>query len=385
MSLPVDRDLNSCREDIFGRVADQQSTYQAAGWLPNALNLNKGVIRGLLELWSWGLARLYEYLKSVLAQAFPASATDDWLDLHCEQVGITRRAQQKAKGLVIFGRETTGGNVLIKAGRVCKTLADGQGEIYRYVSTEDVVLPAGELEIGVPVESEAYGAAANAAAGAISELSTVVSGIDFIRNDEGWLTQEGYDTEDDTSLQLRYMLRWKDINGCTKYAYMSWAYSVAGVIEVAIHDQHPRGQGTVDVIIRGSAGQPTQKLIDAVTETINPKVPVNDDFLVKAPVDYPVAVSFILEISEGDTDEAAANAETAFRELFEPVDAPGVDSVAFKISEDFCWDRVAAQVLPHVSRSKKIINRVPDVDMVVEPGGLLSLQSLRVSAVVVSA
>ncbi len=45
-------------------------------------------------------------------------------------------------------------------------------------------------------------------------------------------------------------------------------------------DQHPRGQGTVDVIVRGSAGVPTQTVVDAVAAVIEQHRHQNDDVAV---------------------------------------------------------------------------------------------------------
>lgn len=64
----------------------------------------------------------------------------------------------------------------------------------------------------------------------------------------------------------RYRLQWAANNGCTKYAYKAWALSVPGVSSVEILDQHPRGQGTVDVVVRGSAVLPTEALLERVRE-----------------------------------------------------------------------------------------------------------------------
>ena len=54
LSLPrVSKTLDEVRSGLFARVEEVQDEYQAKGWLPARMNLNKGVIRGCLS-WSHG-------------------------------------------------------------------------------------------------------------------------------------------------------------------------------------------------------------------------------------------------------------------------------------------------------------------------------------------
>ena len=72
LSLPrVSRTLDEIRSSIFARVEEVQDEYQAKGWLPARMNLNKGVIRGILELVAWMFFQLYQLLEALLTQAVP--------------------------------------------------------------------------------------------------------------------------------------------------------------------------------------------------------------------------------------------------------------------------------------------------------------------------
>ncbi|MEG6552456.1 hypothetical protein V6C53_19670, partial [Desulfocurvibacter africanus] len=124
MSIPVSKTLEQIRADMFGRIEEVQAEYVAKGLLPRRLNLNKGVVRGMIELWCWGLFQLYLFLALVLKQAFPSTATELWLDLWCKQVNVTRRVTTKARGQVHFVRVNTSGNVRIPAGRILRTPPD---------------------------------------------------------------------------------------------------------------------------------------------------------------------------------------------------------------------------------------------------------------------
>lgn len=357
MSIPVNKTLEEIRTDLFNRI----SSVQADGYLPKFLNLNRGPIRGMIELWAWGLYQLYQLLALVLKQAFPSSATGSWLDMHCDQVGVKRLAATKAEGTVYFIREETSGNVSIPAGRIVKTRPDGEGIVYKFSTIENAVLQDGANEIAVSVESEEYGRKANVAPGMITEISTVIPGIDSVENRSDWLTKEGTDEENDDSLRERYVLAWLDVNGATKYAYESWARSVDGVIAVKILDQHPRGQGTVDVIIRGAAGIPSQTLIDSVNAVVQTNRPVNDDVIVKGPDPVNISIAGELELISGDPEEIISEVQSRLEALF--LIPPSIDGIEpFAIGTDVMRDRLTAIAMA-VAGIKKVSWQLPVSDV----------------------
>ena len=378
----LSRTLDQIRQDMFDRLAAKQQEYAAAGWLPIQLNLNKGIARGLIELWCWGLWQLYQFLAIILAQAIPDSATGLWLDLHCRQVGITRKPATKARFTVYFYRAATVGNVPIPAGRVIRTRPDGTGAIYRYINAAAAIIPDGALEVAVEVEAEEYGAGANASSGQICEISTVIPGVDGVINRIGGLISEGADAETDEPLRLRYQLAWKRLNGCTKYAYQAWALEVTGVSRVKVLDQHPRGEGTVDVLIVGTAGLPTVELIAAVSANIlgtgagDEKIPINDDVQVRGPAAVAVAIEAELELISGDPDVTMATVENRVRALFAAVTT--VDGISpLDIGADVTLDRLRwAMMLPNVKRINMI---APVADVAVAGDGLAVIDTLTLT------
>ncbi len=60
------------------------------------------------------------------------------------------------------------------------------------------------------------------------------------------------------------------------------AKAVPGVLDARIDAQHPRGQGTVDVIVTGAAGEASPELIRKVGEAIEPLKGNYEDYLVKS-------------------------------------------------------------------------------------------------------
>lgn len=384
-TIPVSKTLAECRALVFGRVAEVQAEYAAKGWLPTQLNLNAGgVARGFLEIFAWILYAFYQVLAQILPNAFPSSASGAWLDLHSGQVELTRRAATKAQGVVWFVRDAqTTGNVRIPTGRVVRTKADATGAVYRYVTLVDAVLPAGAQRVAVLCEAEEYGARANAVAGQICELSTHVPGISGVANDADWLESEGADEETDAQLQERYTLAWLEEAGCTSAAYKAWALSVPGVISAKVLDNHPRGEGTVDLVVLGSAGTPTEHLLGLVRSAVAAKAPVNDLWEVKGPQGVPVVVDVELEIVSGSPETAATLGEARIRALFagSGVEEDGIEP--FAISEDFVRDRVVATLMGGayaLPGLKRVVWASPTGHVVPVPeDGLAVLESVTVA------
>lgn len=369
MSIPIEKTLDEIRDELFSRIL----SVQEEGYLPQKLNLNKGVVRGLIEIWAWGLYQLYQFMAVVFKQLFPSLATGVWLGLHCAQVGVTRQEATKATGQVTLSRTDTADNVTIPDGAVLKTKPDGAGDVFRFVVAERVVLPAGQDSILVNVESEDYGRKANVTAGMICEMSTIIPGIDAVSNDEDWLTREAVDREEDEQLRERYVLAWQEVNGATKYAYESWARSVSGVIAAKVMDLHPRGQGTVDVLIKGSAGIPTQELIDEVGEVVEENRPINDDAKVLSPDTVPVVITGELVLVSGTPENILTKAEERIQALF--LDPAVLDDVIpLTIGEDLTLDRLTHLCMA-VSGIKKI-NWGLSEDIQVPETGLAVLSSV---------
>lgn len=383
-ALPkLTRTIDDVRASVYGYIEEQQDAFAAKGWLPRRLNLNKGVIRGLLEIYCWGYWQIYALLQRLMRQAIPATSTGDWLNDHAAAVDLSRRAATKATGKVRFYRSpasSLAANINIPARRIVRTLPDGTGQVYRYSTLADAVLQAGAEYVDVPAEAEEYGAASNASAGQICELVTPVESISGISNEADWLTSEGADEETDAQLQERYALAWAANNGCTKHAYKSWALSVPGVTSVSILDQHPRGQGTVDIVVRGADVLPTEALLEKVREAIAPKVPINDDWLVKGPVATPCAIAGELEYTSGDPAAIVAQAEARIRALFAET-SPLSDVSALQIGQDLTLDLLTHTVMA-VPGVKRVSWQSPAQTIITVPAdGVARLESLALTAI----
>lgn len=378
MSVKLSKDISEIRAGLFERIEAVQDDYAAKGYLPARLNLNKGIARGIIELFAWGLWQLYNFLDVIHKQAIPLEATGEWLDTHAAQVDESRKSATKARGNVLFLRGDGTGNIRIPAGRIVRTLPDGKGDIYRYVTDELAVLPEGSASVSVSATAEEYGQGANASAGQICELVTPVEGIAGVTNAADWLLEEGADEENDASLRRRYVLAWQSKAGVTRAAYEAAALSVPGVVDVYVADQHPRGEGTVDVVVMGTAGMPTASLLAAVEEALADAIVINHDLLVRAPEPVKVQVRAVLELLSGDADSVKAEAESWVRSMFSYGDDP--DIPRFSIGKDVVRDRLASGIVS-ISGVKRIRWESPAEDVEIPAGGLAVLEALDLQTV----
>ena len=283
----------------------------AIGERTDLTNFNVGsVTRTLTEVISEVVAELYAFGAGMLKQGFLDTATGFWLDRKAKEYGLTRKPAIKTQGGVRYSRKTAKDtNVPIPEGSILTTPMDQSGRQYRYFTTEDAVLLAGELSVAVPITAENAGSAYNVGPGSISKMKTFITGIDAVTNEEDWVTVVGVDEESDAALRQRCFLAWEELSqGGTAAAYVSWALSVPGVKSAFVDDNLPRGDGTVDVYILGEAGPPDSALIDAVQVVVDENRPITADALVASPDVVTVPIALIVTPRTG-WDVAAMETE----------------------------------------------------------------------------
>jgi len=85
-----------------------------------------------------------------------------------------------------------------------------------------------------------------------------------------WITREGSDTEDDESARVRTLRSWSELaKRPIEDTFINTAESVPGVLFAQADCNHPRGQGTVDVIVTGTAGEATEGLLEEVRKAVD--------------------------------------------------------------------------------------------------------------------
>lgn len=226
---------------------------------------------------------LLELARTVLNQMYISHASGAWLDLKAMDYSKSRKAAQKARGYVTVSRTTGGGEAIkIAKGHVFKTEKDINGEELRFFTVEASVLQKGALSVDVPVEAEKVGTRYNVPQGQIIRSLTYIGDVQMT-NGQAWLIREGSDTEDDESLRARCLRAWSELASVSIHdTYVNAAEAIPGVLYATVNDQHPRGQGTIDVIITSEAGGATEALLEDVRSACEAIKAPDDNVLVKS-------------------------------------------------------------------------------------------------------
>lgn len=278
-------------------------------------NFSKGgIFYTLIRLFVKIYLELIELARNMIESSLVSYATEDWLDIKAADYGKSRKEATKTKGYITIYRNMTDESLSISSGHMFQA-ADGK----RYYATEDVMIPAGQ-EIGkVLVEAARTGSIYNLKSGTITNSMIYLPGAEKIINEEGWILEEGTDEETDEKLKERCLNSYAELAERTvEQKLKNVAESVNGVIAAEVVADHPRGQGTVDIYITGSAGSATPELIEKVTAAIEYLKGNYEDYLVKSaevsPQDFDIVIYLAANAStEGVEDQAREILQNLFR------------------------------------------------------------------------
>lgn len=260
---------------------------------------------------------LLELGRTILNQMFVSHATGVWLDLKMADYSKSRKQAQKAQGTVtVFRTEMDGEAVKIPKGHIFKTIKDINGDELRFVTMEETTLQKGAASVEVAVEAEIEGSRYNVPAAQITRTLTYLGEV-TVTNGKDWLTREGSDTEDDESARERTLRSWSELALVPlRDTYINVCSAIAGVLYVTVKDQHPRGQGTVDIIITSEAGAATEELLELCRAACEEVREPDTDIQVKSAeiITQDIAVTVTVSSSLSQ-DGLAARVETAINDL----------------------------------------------------------------------
>jgi len=280
----------------------------------------------LMELLLIAVSTLYTLLGNVIMNTFVSHAQRDWLDISAlHHSGAIRKEATETQGVIKVGRDDPSIQATFQEGDMVTTEEDEDGEVLRYIVTERTVLSVGQEEAEVPVKAELPGAGYNVSAGKITRLATFHVGIDWVTNEEGWITHEGTDREDDESLRRRSQARYIGLSlGGTREMYQALAEEVDGVGRARVDTDHPRGEGTIDVIIIGTEGVPSSGVVDNVQAKLEAEGSAIADILVSPVEALIVDINATLYIDDryGDEEKIEQEATSIIQDMFSlaPVD-----------------------------------------------------------------
>ena len=291
---------------------------------------------------------------------FVLHADEDWLELKAADFGKKRKQAVKARGYITIERRDHSEALQILKGHMFKTLPDGSGNEKKYYVLDTTIIEAGKSEGRVLVEAAEGGTAYNVPNGRITVSMIHLDGVEKVSNKEGWLQLEGADIEDIEAFRKRVGESWSELAELT--------------IEdkLKIDAQHPRGQGTTDIIVTGANGTATPELLRKVEAAVSYLKGNYDDFLCKSVTVVNQDISLTVYISKGvSLTGIKEKAEGIIRKLMEisrrkEPDSLYLDDIRFALKDG----------LPEYKRTE-FTNPVKDVEL--PKGQIIMLQNLTVT------
>jgi uncharacterized phage protein gp47/JayE len=179
-----------------------------------------------------------EYASGVLLELFSAS-----------RYGNLKVDARATSGPCYLSNASTSSYTL-KAGGLIAATANG----VQFRLTEDVTIPAGPSLVSARFTAVVRGAAGNVSTGAISTLVTPLAGVTIANTGSPWYDVSGRDLESDESLRTRNTTQWSRLSvELIADAYVNIARDFgAAEGKVMVHDDNPRGPGTIDVYAAGA-------------------------------------------------------------------------------------------------------------------------------------
>ncbi|MBA6065930.1 baseplate J/gp47 family protein [Pseudomonas mosselii] len=234
---------------------------------------------------------LYQYQVWLYRQIFPDTADTAEMLHHAGNRNIRQRAAVASTGFL-----TVTGTVeaSLPTGSTLKHLATGVTLVTTSAAT---IAPSGSVR--VPVTAQAAGVSSNGLSGAAMLMSPPL-GIDAMTSIDEPLAG-GTDIESPASVLVRLLdLMRNPPAGGAEYDYKRWALEVNGVASAKIFPKR-RGPNTVDVVITGQDGMPSDEVITACIEHIEKVRPVTTEVFVFPPLIRIVNATANIELASGYT------------------------------------------------------------------------------------
>ena len=360
--LPV-KDLGTLKEELVEELKEEG--FAITNFQPG------GIFYHLLMILCQVKIELTKLLRLVLNNMFITHASGTWLDLKAADFTKERKSAIKTRGLITLYKEAGAGTVKVAKGYVFKTDRDVMGEELRYRATETTILAPDTSTGTVLVEAETAGSRYNAAPGQITKCLIHMEGIFSITNEAGWITKEGADEETDESLRSRTLGAWAELSTLPiRDKYKNVCEGVPGVLYVNVLDQHPRGQGTVDIIVTGTAGEATEGLLDKVRTAAEEIKGPYDDLLIysSATVTQDITVTLTANDNTG-VDGMGTQAEEIILEIMKRQKGRNMNEL---YKAEIIW--ALKDELP----VKNVQVLIPDEDVILMPGNVIVAGTIAV-------
>lgn len=357
-------DEDETMEEIKGKLGEE-------GFIIN--NFNKGgIFYIIIRIFVLIYIDIKRLARSIINNLFIKHAEGDWLEIKVADVGKKRKESIKTRGYVTLYRDDYQNALQITKGHMFKTLPDVNGKELKFYVLDTTVIGAGEKSGKVLVEAESPGTGYNVSTGKITVSMIHLDGVVSVSNEEGWLYEEGADIEDLEDLRTRAEDAWSELaERTTEEKLINVSKKVSGVLDVRVDAQHPRGQGTTDIIITSTSGEATQELLKKVENETAYLKGNYDDFLYKSSTIVNVDIKLTLYIAkDASTDGVQQTAEKTIEKFMqlssrEELNCLYMDDIRYALKSD-------------IETYKRAEISSPDGDIELDKGKVIMLGGIEV-------
>lgn len=357
-------DEDETMEEIKGKLGEE-------GFIIN--NFNKGgIFYIIIRIFVLIYIDIKRLARSIINNLFIKHAEGDWLEIKVADVGKKRKEAIKTRGYVTLYRDDYQNALQITKGHMFKTLPDVNGKELKFYVLDTTVIGAGEKSGKVLVEAESPGTGYNVSTGKITVSMIHLDGVVSVSNEEGWLYEEGADIEDLEDLRTRAEDAWSELaERTTEGKLINVSKKVSGVLDVRVDAQHPRGQGTTDIIITSTSGEATQELLKKVENATAYLKGNYDDFLYKSSTIVNVDIKLTLYIAKDvSTDGVQQTAEKTIEKFMqlssrEELNCLYMDDIRYALKSD-------------IETYKRAEISSPDGDIELDKGKVIMLGGIEV-------
>lgn len=357
-------DEDETMEEIKGKLGEE-------GFIIN--NFNKGgIFYIIIRIFVLIYIDIKRLARSIINNLFIKHAEGDWLEIKVADVGKKRKEAIKTRGYVTLYRDDYQNALQITKGHMFKTLPDVNGKELKFYVLDTTVIGVGEKSGKVLVEAESPGTGYNVSTGKITVSMIHLDGVVSVSNEEGWLYEEGADIEDLEDLRTRAEDAWSELaERTTEEKLINVSKKVSGVLGVRVDAQHPRGQGTTDIIITSTSGEATQELLKKVENATAYLKGNYDDFLYKSSTIVNVDIKLTLYIAkDASTDGVQQTAEKTIEKFMqlssrEELNCLYMDDIRYALKSD-------------IETYKRAEISSPDGDIELDKGKVIMLGGIEV-------
>ena len=240
---------------------------------------------------------LYIQAQWVTRPAFPQTAESDYLDLHAQLRGLTRKQATQAQGSIRFTAQSSDTARTIPQGTVCLT-----ADMVRFETTQEGSIAPGATQVDIPAQALLAGTGGNVSAQSITAMAVAPVGVSACTNPLPFTG--GSDAEGDEDLRARVLdTYWRLPNGANVAFYEQGALSFDEVAAVSVLPRN-RGIGTVDIVVATLSGQPDEDLLAQLEEYFQSRREIAVDVKVLAPKTRTVNLSVQVKAKDGADQEA---------------------------------------------------------------------------------